>query len=65
MFGTIAAIAAANECRDRYYYYGDPYYYGPYPYYGGPYYGDPCYGYRWGGGYRHYGGRGDHHHHRL
>ncbi len=59
MFGTIAAIAAANEYRDRYYYYGDPYDYGPYPYYGGPYYG-----YGWGGGYRYYRGSGHHHHRR-
>ncbi len=65
MFGTIAAIAAANEYRDRYYYYGDSYYGGPYPYYGGgPYYGGPFYGYGWGGGYRHYGGGYHHHHHR-
>jgi hypothetical protein len=63
IFGTIAAVAAANQYRDRYYYgyYGDPYYYepGPYyyggPYYGGGYFGSPAYG--WGGGHRH-------HHHR-
>jgi hypothetical protein len=42
VFGTIAAVAAANRYRDRYYYeYGQPYY-GAYGYYDGPYvYGSP------------------------
>lgn len=46
LFGTIAALAAADSYRDRYYYYGSPYpYYGPYAY--GPAYGyAPYYGYR-------------------
>lgn len=63
VFGTIAAIAAANQYRDDYYY-GDPYYYGPGPYYGGGYYGGGAYK-GWGGGYRHGGGGGGggHHHH--
>jgi hypothetical protein len=44
IFGTIAAIAAADAYRDRYYrpygYYGHAPYYAPPPYYygGGPYY---------------------------
>ena len=66
VFGAIAAIAAANQYRDGYYY-GDPYYYGPGPYYygGGPYYSGGYYGgghYRGGhafGGGRH-GGHGRH-----
>jgi len=67
VFGTIAAIAAANQYRDGYYY-GDPYSYGPGPYYyGGGYYGGGAYQ-GWGGGYRHHGGGGGggghHHHHR-
>lgn len=46
VFGTIAAVAASNRYRDRYYYYGQPYYgsygYGSYGYYDGPYaYGAP------------------------
>lgn len=71
VFGTIAAIAAADRYRDDYYY-GDPYYYGPGPYYygGGSYYDGGYYSggaYKgWGGGYRHHGGGGGgggHHHH--
>jgi hypothetical protein len=59
VFGTIAAIAAANQYRDDYYYYGDPYY-GGYGY--GPSYGyAPRYGFRHGGGG--WGGGGGHHHH--
>ena len=55
LFGTIAALAAADQYRDDYYGYG-PYYGGYYParyaYYGGGYRG-----YRYGGGHWH------HHHH--
>jgi hypothetical protein len=55
LFGTIAALAAADQYRDDYYGYG-PYYGGyypaPYAYYGGGYRG-----YRYGGGHWH------HHHH--
>jgi hypothetical protein len=57
LFGTIAAIAAADAARDDYYggYYGGPYSYAPAPYYG--------YGGR--GGYRGHwhGGHHWHHHH--
>lgn len=52
LFGTIAALAAADQYRDDYYGYGG-YYPAPYAYYGG--------GYRYGG-YR-YGGHWHHHHH--
>jgi hypothetical protein len=46
VFGTIAAVAAANQYRDRYYYYDGSYDgsygYVPYGTYGGPYvYGSP------------------------
>jgi hypothetical protein len=65
VFGTIAAIAAANQYRDDYYYYGDPYY-GGYGY--GPSFGyAPRYGFRHGGGGWGGGGvvgGGHHHHHR-
>jgi hypothetical protein len=57
LFGTIAAIAAADQYRDAYYD-GGPYYYG----YGGPYVYGPSYGGygHWHGGHRGYHG---HHHH--
>lgn len=54
VFGTIAAVAAANRYRDDYYAYGygEPYYYAPYGYYSGGSYGyAPRYRYRGG---RHY-----------
>jgi hypothetical protein len=51
LFGTVAALAAADSYRDRYYYGGGPYYgaYGPgYGYYGGPrYYGRRHYHRHW------------------
>ncbi|MEP7031993.1 MAG: hypothetical protein ABI830_13740 [Pseudolabrys sp.] len=53
VFGTIAALAAADQYRnDNYYYGGGPYYYGSPGYYGG------------GGYYRGGGGYSRHHHHR-
>jgi hypothetical protein len=62
MFGTIAAIAAADQYRHRYYD-GDPYYYdAPYGY-GGPYvYSYGGYG-GYGGGHGYHGYHGHHHHH--
>jgi hypothetical protein len=55
LFGTVAAIAAADRYRDQYYYDDGPYYG-----YGGPY----AYGPAYGGGYRHWhhGYHGHHHH---
>ncbi len=48
IFGTIAALAAEDRYRDRYYY-------GPGPYYGPPYaYGPPVYYYRHRHWRRHY-----------
>ncbi len=46
IFGTVAALAAADRYRDRGYY-GGPGYYG-----GGPYYAPPAYGYHGPYGYR-------------
>ncbi len=64
MFGTIAALAAADRYRNDYYYDydGGPYYDAPYGYYGGYGYA-PGYGFGGFGGYRGRGGHGHHHHH--
>ena len=66
VFGTIAAVAAANRYRDRNYYYGGPY--GPYAYYDEPYGYAVPYGYYGGGPYIYSRPRGGfrhwrHHHH--
>ena len=71
IFGAIAATAAADRYRERYYYYGEPYDEGPY-YYGGyaapyAYAVPPVYGPGFGfhGGHRgwHHGHHGHHGHH--
>jgi hypothetical protein len=65
VFGTIAAVAAANRHRDRYYHYTDQPYYGSYEY--GPYGGfNGVYAYGNGGPYgysRPYGFQRWHRHH--
>jgi hypothetical protein len=62
IFGAIAATAAANSYRHRYYY-GEPYYYGSYGY-GAPYAYAPA-PYAYGPSFRFHGHRGyGHHRHR-
>jgi hypothetical protein len=50
LFGTVAALAAANAARDRHY---GPYYAAPHP--GAPVYRGPVHrSHRWGGWHRHH-----------
>jgi hypothetical protein len=62
LFGTVAAIAAADRYNDDYYAYGygGPYYYVPYGYYGGGYSG---YAPHYRGGFRGHHYAYHHHHH--